>query len=259
MMKTLLIVALVLITFGFSYWWFIPWRPVLKPFRLGGLKEANPDSLANKKGQRVLAITAHIDDLEFFCGGTMARLQEKNAETWLVIGTEDYKWYYSTKESSRKSTERRKEEQEEIADYFDYARVIYLGYPDNRLKNGPEPVEKVRKIIEEFKPEAILTFDVLNRTFIQHRDHTAAGIIALKAASESNTDAKVFMFSTNTPNFYVDVTDSLERKWTALKMFESEFGGNEFVFTMLRRWARNAGKKANTKYAESYHVVEFER
>lgn len=198
MIKTLLVIGLILVAVGFIYSWFIPWRLVFQPFKISGLKEANPDSLTIEKGQRILAITAHIDDLEFFCGGTMARLQEQDTKIWLVIGTENYKWYYSTRRESEKNTEKRKHEQAKVSEYLGYEKIIYLGYPDYRLENNSESVEKVERIIEEFEPDAILTFDVVKGTSIQHRDHTAAGVIALKAAKRSpgagKANTRIFVF-----------------------------------------------------------------
>lgn len=257
MTKVLVILIAVLFVFGLLYWWFVPWR-LARSYKISGLKEVNPDSSALlAKGRRVLAITGHVDDLEFFCGGTMARLQEQGAKVWLVVGTEDYKWYYSTRAAAEKNTMLRKQEQADVANYFHYRRVVYLGYPDFRLETNDESIDKVTKIIEDFRPDAILTFDPVNGSSIQHRDHTAAGIIALEAAKKSQTRADIFMFTTAKPNFYVDVTNTIDQKWKALGMYNSVFGRRDFMFGELKNWAKQAGKKAGVDYAESYHVVRI--
>lgn len=258
MLKTVLTIVVVMVVFGFLYWWFIPWRPVLNSYKISGIKEINPPpQTLHKKGQRILAVTAHIDDIEFFSGGTMAYLQEGDAVAWLVIGTEDYKWYYSTKEGSEKHTEKRKQEQKRVTKYLGYDKVLYLGYPDFRLKADSESIKNVAEIIEAFKPDAILTFDPVKGSFVQHRDHKEAGIIALEAAKISKTKAPIFMFNTSKPNFYLNVSSTINRKWRALEMFNSVFKKNNRMFGMLKRWARDAGKKAGVRYAESYRVVRF--
>ena len=258
MQKVLIVLVSIFVVLGFLYWWFVPWRLALRQHKISGLKEANPDcSALLGKNKRVLAITGHVDDLEFFCGGTMARLQEQKATVWLTVGTENYTWYYSSRATTKKKTEARKKEQEKVAKYFGYKKVIYLGYRDFRLEPTEEAINKVEKIIKEFKPDAIMMFDPVDGSSVQHRDHNAAGIIALEAAKKSGTDAEIFMFATSKPSYYVDVTDTIDRKWVSLEMFSSVFGERNGMRGRLESWAKQAGKEAGAKYAEPYHVVKF--
>lgn len=132
--------------------------------------------------KRLLVITAHADDAEFFAGGTLARFASEGYEIVEVITTDNGRGSFEL-DSASLVTQSRKVEARKAAEVIGKKDVVFLGYPDGFLGDTPLNVirEQYMKKIREFKPDVLFTFDPW-APFESHPDHRHVGMAAVEAA-----------------------------------------------------------------------------
>ena len=63
----------------------------------------------------------------------------------------------------------------------------------------------------------------------------------------------------NLPNYFVDITDYLDKKNTIMKVFESEIAEHPFPrsFENIRALAHFRGASAGVRYAEAFQLLKY--
>ncbi len=245
-----------------GFWVWQPWeydfieRPAPRP---NPKIAPEPDRLF-AKGTKVLVITAHPDDSEFYIGGTLAKLRDAGAEIWQVIVTDGDKAYYGPLTDAKKNREVRREESLEAARAWGGKNLAILGYPDGRLKNSDRLVERLRVEIEKFQPEYVLAFDYDYPPRMSHKDHRVAGQAVAIAIEKAPSVRWLMRFSTSHPNYVEDITDYWPEKEQMLKIHKSQFGEKEQgIVNMVQERAINDGEIIGTTYGEGFRVVQLKQ
>lgn len=209
------------------------------------------------KGARILLVTAHPDDSEFYIGGTLNQLS-KTAEIHQVICTDGDKAYYPFEDHER-NRRVRKAEAQAAADAWKGREVIFLGYPDGRLRDNEGVVARMKEIIERIKPQYILAFDGDYPPRASHQDHRRAGDITKKAALAAKGPEWLMLFSTHYPNFVVDITDDWDRKKELLAIHASQFNGErlERVTNMVAGSAEQDGERIGVTLGEGFRCIRL--
>jgi LmbE family N-acetylglucosaminyl deacetylase len=208
---------------------------------------------------RVAVVVAHPDDPEFYIGGFLTKLGQAGAKTLIVMCTDGDKGYYpkflTNAEENRKV---RRGEQVEAAKHYG-AKVVFLSKPDGRLKNDPETVLEIVRELEEFQPDYVVTFDPHYPPKVQHSDHLEAGSAASKATLAVPSVKWLMRFSTQVPNWFVDITGLWRQKRELLAVHESQFHGSryEWVVEMVGDRAKADGEKAGVAYAEGFRCFKM--
>lgn len=205
----------------------------------------NGDALL-RDAKMVVAVGAHPDDIEWYAGGTLARLSGSGARIVVVMVTD----------GGRLSRERRRE-QLEAADIVGYERVIFLDYPDGSLakQSRREVIDKIRSVYRDYRPDTLITFDADNQGPVYHHpDHIAAGKTAVKAAA-LEAIPHIYLFHSGGPDTWVDISESLSTKIrgraahrTQTKWLLTPFGMGYIV----KEAAFLDGRKAGLTYAEPF-------
>lgn len=134
--------------------------------------------------QRVLAIGAHPDDVEFYAGATMVRLRAEGAHTALVVASDGGMGGRGLADAASV----RRDEQARAAAALGVAEWSWLGHPDGALASGDPLRGDLVRAIRAIRPELVLTHDP--RTLWTafggvahpgHSDHRATGQAALDA------------------------------------------------------------------------------
>jgi LmbE family N-acetylglucosaminyl deacetylase len=73
---------------------------------------------------------------------------------------------------------------------------------------------------------------------------------------EPHTVKQLFLFFTEIPNAYVDVTDTIDTKIKALQQHVSQLRKPEELEGMLRGWSAEAGKEIGVGAAEVFRYME---
>jgi LmbE family N-acetylglucosaminyl deacetylase len=214
------------------------------------------------KPQRVLAIVAHPDDPEFGAGGTIARWVRSGSQVTYVIVTDGSKGSNDPEMTSERLVQVRQTEQRAAARVLGVPEVVFLGYPDSTVYDTLELRRELVRQIRLHRPDVVVTHDPTARFIsyaghsrLSHPDHRAVGDAALDAVfplargrlnfpeheGEGLVPHKVldiFLTSTNEPNEWVDITETIEQKIAALWEHRSQIGDPEALATRIRAWAR---------------------
>jgi len=203
---------------------------------------------------RVLSVSAHPDDSEFYAGGTLAQFAAAGAEVTLVTCTDGARGGRDIDDIAGV----RDGEQDRAATAIGISSVVKLGYLDGDLTSSDELRDRLIELIRLHRPQIILghhpqTFYVRygNRVQPGHSDHRAAGTALLNAiyprAGSPNFSPgrggepwfpnEVWLFDCEVPDYRVEISAGLEAKLAALTEHESQQG----VAGGLTRAARRIG------------------
>lgn len=192
------------------------------------------------KGKRILIITAHADDAEFFAGGTLAKFAAEGAVMEEVITTDNGRGSFEL-DATTLVEQSRKVEAEAAAGVIGKQAIHFLGYPDGFL--GDTPINELREIfmrhIRRFKPDILFTFDPW-APFESHPDHRQVAFAAVEAVGfahlplyhpehreeglEPRMTPEQYLFAKNGQycNKIVDIGDTIDRKIEALCAHDSQ-------------------------------------
>jgi len=206
--------------------------------------------------KRVLALSAHPDDAEFFAGAALAQLCREGAEVTLVVCTDGQRGGRDLEAAATL----RSQEQAASARILGLKEVVELGFEDGRLEPGDALRRRLVEQIRRTRAELVLGHDP--RTFWQqvggrahpgHSDHRAAGTALLDAvyprAASPNFEPgcggppwyprQLWLFDCSEPDFLVDATAGFDTKLEALRAHASQ----EAVAGGLVQAARELGAR----------------
>lgn len=127
---------------------------------------------------RALAIGAHPDDIEFGCGGTLAKWALQGCEIFHLVCTDGSKGTWDPSVDGSKLAMRRQGEQTEAARRLGgSAPVTFLGWTDGELESSMTQRAQIVAAIRETKPDIVLGHDPWKR-YRLHPDHRNAGFLA---------------------------------------------------------------------------------
>lgn len=219
----------------------------------------DPDSVKLfRAGTKILVVTAHPDDAEFYIGGLLTRLGTAGAQITLVVCTDGDKGYYPFEDWQR-NRRVRQQEQRDAAKIWNAQSVEFLSYPDGRLFANPDVVERIAAIIKRVQPDYVLAFDTEYPPRLSHRDHRNAGEAVERAAHQAGIAARLLRFSTIAPNFAIDVTDQWPAKCELLAIHKSQFYSEKLrrIEGMVQRSAEDDGKLLRVQYAEGLRCTRL--
>lgn len=133
----------------------------------------------------VLVLTAHGDDMEFFAGGTIAKLCAMGYEVHLVMATDNARGTFEL--TAEQMFGLRLKEAQAAARVLGLASVACLDYPDGFLSDTSLNVLRGQFMehIRRRRPQIVFTFDPW-APYEGHQDHRAVSWAAMEAASFSH-------------------------------------------------------------------------
>ena len=223
--------------------------------------------------QRLLVIAPHADDECFGCAGTMARIKRLGGEVYVIVcSVGDLKQYDGTggivTANCRESELRKVMEFLQVDDWDILYREADLHL---RLDTIPR-----RDLIAKFERDSKLAMDRLKPTMLAipvgsyNQDHEAVFRAAFTAARPGIPSIKPFQRTVlgydNTslfwslerekfhPNFYVDITNFLEDKLSALLLHGSQMRDSIHHSSVqnVEYIARVRGREVSVEAAEGY-------
>ncbi|KPJ77329.1 MAG: hypothetical protein AMJ54_08500 [Deltaproteobacteria bacterium SG8_13] len=220
-----------------------------------------------------LVIAAHPDDAEFGVAGTVARWTQTGRKVAYVVCTSGDKGTSDRSLASEQLVKIREKEQLEAARLLGVERVEFLRYPDQSLEDTPEFRKEIVRQIRIFRPEIVATSDPYRR-YIWHRDHRIVGQVVLDAVYPYARDhlaypdlldqglqphkvKEVWFWGADDVNHRIDVTETFERKLSALKCHASQVREftNPNLESWLRRRCREMAGDEPFQLAEGFHRV----
>lgn len=227
----------------------------------------------------VLGVAAHPDDLDFGASGTMAKFASDGAAVYYLLLTDGSKGSRDKNLSSEELIKIRQEEQRAALLTVGGKGITFLNYPDSGLYVTQELKRDIVKEIRQLKPDVVITQDPTvvyseSRGFINHTDHRAAGLATIDAVFPLARDHLTFpelnrqgltphkvktLLLTNfdKQNFYVDISETLDKKLGALRNHVSQIHDFDAVKERFTMMAEAAGKKAGCRYAEGFMRLDM--
>jgi LmbE family N-acetylglucosaminyl deacetylase len=127
-----------------------------------------------------LAIAAHPDDVEFGCGGTLAKWATAGCVVHHLVLTDGSKGSWDANDDTVALVAQRQEEQRAAAKALGATgSVVFLGYTDGELQSGLTERDRVARVIRELQPVVVLGHDPWRR-YRLHPDHRHAGLLAVE-------------------------------------------------------------------------------
>ncbi len=167
---------------------------------------------------RVLALTAHPDDLEFFAGGTIRRLAQGGSEITAAVLTDGEK-----RGNQPDLGGVRQNEQLQAAKLQGIAKVRFIGLTDFGLPEDPRLEPVVAQLWDEERPELVLAFDS-KELFpgFANRDHKALGRTVADLSRRHVGSCRVYFYGTNHPDVLIDIDSVIHEKEAAVLTHASQ-------------------------------------
>ncbi len=219
-----------------------------------------------------LVIAAHPDDIESWCAGAVAVLTRQGWRAVYVLCTSGEKGTSDPDEESARVSARREAEQREAAQRVGAEEPVFLRLPDGGLEDDEQLRGLLVREIRRHRPALLLTHDPVHPwpPYTVHRDHRIAGRVALDAAYPYARDPlhfpehlraeglrphvtpEVWLFCSDQPDFYVDISATLEAKIAARLAHRSQTIDAKALAASWRRRAEETGRQGSLALAEAF-------
>ncbi len=230
--------------------------------------------------ERVLVVTAHPDDVDFGAGGTVASFVDAGMAVTYCIVTDGDAGGFDPAVPRSEIPRIRRAEQVAAAAALGVTDVRFLGYRDGELTVTHDLRRDISRVIRQVRPDRMLIQSPdrnWQRIPASHPDHMAAGDAAMFAiypdarnpfahpvllndeGLEAWTVHDVWVFGTPTPNHFVDITDTFDRKLDALRAHESQTAHMDDLADRITGWGRmmaSAGGLPEGRLAEAFMRVD---
>jgi len=221
----------------------------------------------------VLAFSAHPDDVEIMCAGTLIKLARLGYKTGVVSLT-------AGEMGTRGTPELRQKENAQAAEIMGLSVNNILDIPDGNIENNKKNQLRIIKAIRQYCPKIVLAPHWETR----HPDHGNCSVLVRQAAffaglKQIDTGqphyrpTKVIyymeLYDFN-PSFIVDVSDTFDDKIKAIRAYgsqfhnpEKEYDSSEATYISTPEFLRSIiargeywGNKIGALYGEPYLVRE---
>ena len=232
--------------------------------------------------RRALVVSAHPDDIEFGCGGTVATWVDAGWRVAYVIVTSGQSGVQDPDADHAEVGATREAESREAAQRTGVTDVTFLRYFDSEVI-AVDPVVLRRDLSREFRrhrPHRLVAMspDLLHADrFVNHPDHRTVATATIDITVTGGTTGGIFpelarqeglpawreceelwITGPGTGPVAVDVTSTIDRKIDALRAHASQLGEWDPAPFVRERLAE-AGKPHGMDYAETFRVITFRR
>ena len=228
---------------------------------------------------RALVVAAHPDDPEFGFGGTAAAWSAAGCEVCYLICTRGDKGSDDPTMHPARLMQTRQSEQRAAAAALGVKEVRFLDFRDGELTPSLDLRRAIVRVIREWRPDVLITHDpatLYGPDHINHPDHRAVGQAALDAVFPTARDRlqypehqaeglephKVFdvlMWGSLSPNHWVDISTSFDRKIESLRCHVSQVGKSEGLADRMRERAKTVGEPQGIELAEAFRRIALRR
>lgn len=197
---------------------------------------------------KVIAIGAHPDDIEFGCGGTILKHKERGDEIVFII---------LSKGEKCGNPEERKKEAESSAKKLG-ARLHVFDFPDTSIPDSHDVIEKIESVIKSVKPDRVYTHSIKD-THQDHRNAAYSTLVAARKVPEILAYESPSLYLNFQPNYYIDISDFIEKKVEALNFFATQNNKEYMKIEAIKGLAQFRGLMPQTRFAEAFEAIKVLR
>ena len=226
---------------------------------------------------RALIVSAHPDDIEFGCAGTVATWTERGAEVTYCIVTDGSTGTQDRSLMGGRLAELRRKESQRAAEVVGVKTIEWMGLRDGYVEYTLELRKKIARVFRKWKPHRFLVMDptpTIEDRFVNHPDHRAVGQASLDVTLTAGTTPghfpelleeglepwrglrELWIAGPGAKPHGVDISKTIDRKIEALLCHQSQVGDNEEeIAGFVRTYCAEAGKLVGYEYAETFQVI----
>jgi LmbE family N-acetylglucosaminyl deacetylase len=228
--------------------------------------------------ERILAVMAHPDDVDFSSAGTIATWTSAGVEVTYLMVTSGDAGGFDPDVPRSDIAGIRQAEQRAAAAAVGVSDVRFLDYPDGRVEVSLDLRRDIARVIREVRPQRLVAQSPerhMVRIPASHPDHLAVGEATLCAMYpdarnpfafadslgdlEAWSVPETWVTGMERVNHYVDVTDAFDLKKAALTEHKSQIKSVDELDKLLRWWLGSnaeAAGWAEGRYAEGFWVID---
>ncbi len=214
--------------------------------------------------KRLCVIAPHPDDELLGAGGTILSAIKQGGEAyWLIVTGISKEYGFPANRVSQ-----REQEIATVAAAVPFAETRRLDHPTTTLDTVPGGtlIAGIKNILDSWQPDTV----IIPWKDDAHTDHLAVynaamaatkvfrapyveTVLSMEILSETNFPRSAGF----TPNWYIDISDHIERKIELLRVFQSEFAPHPFPRSedAVRALATLRGSESGYRAAEAFHLI----
>lgn len=218
----------------------------------------------------ILVISPHPDDETLGAGGTILRHKSRGDKVyWLNITNMKEEYGFNPEKVSK-----RKAEIDKVIAEYKFDGYFDLGLKPAGLDEYGKNylTDEITKIVSEVKPNTVI-LPFMNDIHTDHkvlfeaafsctkifRHEYVKRVMMMEILSETDFVAADDEMETFAPNYFVDISDQMEKKIEIMKLYDGEI--NEHPFPRSERSIKALGTlrgaQSGCEYAEGFKVVKF--
>jgi LmbE family N-acetylglucosaminyl deacetylase len=211
---------------------------------------------------RVLFVSPHPDDVEFFAGGTLLHHVDRGDAVGVLLMShgEDGTWQWWRKGAAIAKV--RTAEAEARYRMLPSVEVRWLDFVDGAIRDSESGVASLTAALRESSPALVyLPEATAMQSLFLHPDHLAAGGMATAACEQAGVATRRY-FHTAHPNVFIPIDAHHAAARQALGVYASQFAATASPPYLLRwgavlreRAIRRWGRQAGCTWAEGFREV----
>ncbi len=184
----------------------------------------------------VLILAAHPDDEVLGCGGTIAKMADQGALVHVAFLADGVSSREGEATLSSPELSARRAAAQDACDILGVRSVVFGNFPDNRMDTVPllDIVQVLEALIAEHRPETVFTHHAGDLNIDHQRLHEAVATACRPQRGHPVKTLLCFEVPSSTewqlpgsapafvPNWFVDISATIERKMSALETYAAE-------------------------------------
>ena len=231
----------------------------------------------NETPQRVLVVTPHPDDADFWCSGTIAKWIGDGTTVRYVLCTDGGKGTTDPNISSADLSRIREQEQADAVESLGVQELVLLHHPDGSLEDNDEFRKELVRQIRQMQPDVVLCPEPYRKNMPWHRDHRITGQVTLDAVFpcardhlhfvelwrdeglEPHKTGTILFWGTEHPDTSIDISGSLAAKIMAVAAHKSQMEGrsHQEVEEFLKERARLSEGGSGDQFVDEFRKITF--
>jgi LmbE family N-acetylglucosaminyl deacetylase len=223
-----------------------------------------------------LVVSAHPDDIEFACAGTVAAWVDAGAEVTYCIVTDGSTGTQDRSLMGGGLSEVRKKESQRAADIVGAKEIVWLDYRDGYVEYSLDLRRDIARVFRGSRPHRYLVMDpssTVGGWFVNHPDHRAIGQASMDVTLTAGTTPghfpelldegfepwrglrELWIMGPGPRSRIVDISAQIDRKIEALLCHASQIGDPDETARFVRTFTSEQGKEHGFAHAESFEVL----
>jgi LmbE family N-acetylglucosaminyl deacetylase len=226
---------------------------------------------------RALVVSAHPDDIEFGCAGTVAKWTDQGALVTYCIVTDGSTGTQDRELMGERLAGVRRSETTSAARTVGVEDIAWLGYRDGYVTYTLELRKDIARVFRRTRPHRYVVLDptpTIDDRFVNHPDHLAVAQASLDVTITAGTTPghfpelldealepwrglrELWIMGPGAKPVASDISATIDRKVEALLCHRSQVGDDaERIAESIRRYTEEAGRPHGFGHAETFQVI----